>query len=91
MSWFGKKVTITVMGADAQEAHALMHEFDIEHHAFHNFNGLNFKDDGEFGLVATGSNNVTIPLHGKAAQNTQEVTNRLQARNPKWKLKIGGR
>ncbi len=79
---------IIVEGANAQEAHALMHEFNIEHHAFHDFNGFNFKDGGEFGLVATGSNKVTIPLHGKAAKNPQGVAGVLRGLNSGWKVSV---
>lgn len=90
MTWFfTKKITIT--GADAQEAHAIMHELGINHHAFANFNGLNFKDGGEFGLMDTGSNEVTIPLHGQDARDARAVVAKLQQRNPKWKFRIIGK
>ena len=85
MGWFSKKITIT--GTDAQEAHALMHEFGIEHHAFHDFNGLGLTEVGGM-IVERGSSEVTIPLHGKAARNPQGVVNVLRERNSNWKISI---
>ena len=86
MGWFGVK--IVVEGASAEEAHALMHEYGIEHHAFHDFNGFDLVDAGEFGIMARGSHKVTIPLHGKAAKHPQEVANQIQVHNPGWKVRV---
>ena len=85
MSWFGRKVTITVIGANAQEAHTLMHEFNIEHHAFHDFNGLNLTEVGGM-IYEQGSNKVCIPLHGKGAKNPEAVVSILSERNPSWRV-----
>ena len=78
---------IVVEGANAEEAHALMHEFDIEHHAFHDFNGLNLFET-PFGIMPRGSNKVTIPLHGNAAKNPDAVADVLRGRNSGWKVSI---
>lgn len=82
------QVKIEVTGPHAEEAHDLFHKWDTEHHGFANFNGLNFADAGDFGIVARGSNKVIIGLHGKAAKNPQEVVNRLKASNPNWTVKV---
>lgn len=88
MTWFGVKVVVE--GPHAEEAHAIMHEpnVNIEHHGFANFNGLNFADAGIFGLMARGSNKVKIGLHGRAAKNPQAVVDLLKKRNPAWKIRI---
>lgn len=87
MSWFSRQIVVT--GANAEDAHALMHEFNIEHHAFHAFNGLNFTEVGGI-LIDRGSEKVTIPLHGQAALNPHAVARKLQQRNPNWKIEING-
>ena len=85
MGWFSTK--IVVEGANAEEAHALMHEFDIEHHAFHDFNGLNLTEiDGM--IIARGSDKVEIPLHGKAARNPEGVASASRGRNSAWRVSI---
>lgn len=86
MPLFGSRKSIKIKGLSAQEAHDIMHELGIDHDAFANFNGLNFKDGGEFGIMDTGSDEVIIPLHGRAAQDPQRVAEILQERNPKWKI-----
>jgi len=90
MGLFGNlfSTKIVVEGASAEEAHSLMHEFDIEHHTFHDFNGLNLTDDGYGGLMALGSNKVEIPLHGKAARNPHGVADVLRGRNSAWKVRV---
>ncbi len=85
MGLFGTK--IVVEGASAEQAHALMHEFDIEHHAFHNANGHNFVNT-PYGLMDTGSERVEIPLHGRAARNPEAVANVLRNRNSAWKVSV---
>lgn len=78
--------SIAIVGANADQAHDAMHALGIEHHAFHNFNGMDFVDAGEFGIMARGSNKVTIPLHGYAAKDIPGVAAKLQAYNPSWKI-----
>ena len=85
MGWLSTK--IVVEGANAEEAHALMHEFDIEHHAFHDFNGLNLTEIGGM-IISQGSDKVTIPLHGRAARNPETVADVLRERNSTWKVSV---
>ena len=87
MGLFGR-VKIVVEGMSAEEAHSIMHQFDIEHHAFHNFNGLNLVEVGGFGLMAMGSHKVEIPLHGNAAKHPHDVVNLLRQQNPNWKVRV---